>query len=121
MIPWKRIRTEEGISVFLSDQDFKTWIKFDIKLPLYYASVKKEKRKYASGVESKNIGWHTLSQKGNDISGKLDKGGLRKASLTEVLIGCGAPHVNSRSLLRKAVNPVRRSSTFQRRAHTGHF
>jgi hypothetical protein len=32
---------------------------------------------------------------GKQHCGKMDKGGLKKASLTEVLIGCGAPRVNT--------------------------
>jgi hypothetical protein len=40
-----------------------------IKLPLYYASVKKEKRKCGSEVESKNR-MVFLNQKGNNIADK---------------------------------------------------
>jgi hypothetical protein len=36
-----------------------------------------------------------LKSEGKQHSGKMDKGGLKKASLTEVLIGCGAPRVNT--------------------------
>jgi hypothetical protein len=44
-------------------------------------------------ISAKSDGF--LKSEGKQHSGKMDKGGLKKAPLTEVLIGCGVPGVNT--------------------------